>query len=363
MRPLQVFVSSLVISFALFAPQVTFAATANFFGPIIDGRCKCDTATLGYESAPDWGCVLQTLQNIVNLAISLGVVFGIFVIAYGGLLWMTSSVNPHGREQAKTMLQHAVIGLLIALSAWLIVDFVMKVLYNPSTQGAGVTFGPWNNILADGQANYCLVKREPPQAAAPSQQGTGQQQQQNGGVTATNPTTPTQTVTSGNPEGCTNCVRVSGVAFKTPEQNGCRPSGGQDGVSTFNPPLDGCYVNSSLLSALQSAVGNNTGWRVTESWPPTRNHNAVCHSNGTCVDIARASGSPTVEQIEQMAGRLKAQGLYGVFESNILSATQCQQIINSVGAGNQLKIMNLNSSPHFSVYQSNVQSGSGCIGF
>lgn len=363
MRPLLVFVFSLLISFSFFVPQVTFAATSNFFGPIIDGRCKCDTATLGYESAPDWGCVLQTLQNIVNLAISLGVVFGIFVIAYAGLLWMTNSVNPHGREQAKTMLQHAVIGLLIALSAWLIVDFVMKVLYNPSAQGAGVSFGPWNTILADGPVNYCLVKREPPQGTTTqSQQGT--QQQGSGGVTATNPTqTSTQTVTTGTPQGCSNCVRVSGVAAKTAEQNGCRVSGGRDGVATFNPPLEGCYVNSSLLSSLQSAVGTNTGWRVTEMWPPTVNHNATCHSNGTCVDIARTSGSPSIEQIQQMAGRLKAQGLYGVFESTILSAAQCQQIIDAVDAGSQVKIMNIGSSPHFSVYQSNVQSGSGCIGF
>lgn len=186
MRLLHVCLFSLLLGVSVLAPNVAFAADAKFFGPVISKECECP------ESAPDWGCVLQTVQNVVNLGISLGVIFAVVVIAWAGMLYMTSSVNVQNREQAKTMLTHAVVGLLIALSAWLLVDFVMKILYNPNTQGSGVQFGPWNTILADNDSEMCLKKREPPQGTTSSQQGTGQQQ--DGGVTATNPT-PTQTST------------------------------------------------------------------------------------------------------------------------------------------------------------------------
>lgn len=166
---------TLLVAFALsivtFLPLVTYAAPANFFGPIISEGCRCDDE--GAPSAPDWGCALQTIQNTVNLGISVAVLFAVLVFAYAGFLFMTSSFNAHNREKARTVMLHAVIGLLIALSAWLVVDFVMKALYNEDSQ-----FGPWNTILSGGR--HCLEVRNAPQAPA------GQ-----GGVTG-NPGTPAQ---------------------------------------------------------------------------------------------------------------------------------------------------------------------------
>lgn len=145
----------LVVSMFVFAPQVTLAANANFFGPIIsDGtngqpNCQCSV------SAPDWGCALQTVQNTINVGVSLGVIFTVLVIAYAGYLFMFSAFQSRSREQARTILLHAVLGLAIALSAWLLVDFVMKTLYKEDSQ-----FGPWNTILSGG--NYCLSVHDVP---------------------------------------------------------------------------------------------------------------------------------------------------------------------------------------------------------
>jgi len=72
---------------------------------------------------------------------------------------MANPTNPSNRGKAKTMLLNVVIGLFIALSAWLLVDFVMRALYNETGE-----FGPWNTILAENSARTCIVEQTPPAA-------------------------------------------------------------------------------------------------------------------------------------------------------------------------------------------------------
>lgn len=132
------------------------SASAAMWDPIIDGRCTCP------ESAPDWGCVLQTVQNTVNLGISLGVVIATLIIAYAGAVWLISPVNPESREMGRTMLMNAVIGLVIMLVGWLFVDFLMKQIYNPDASAEGVArLGFWNEILAtdSNEDTYCIARR------------------------------------------------------------------------------------------------------------------------------------------------------------------------------------------------------------
>lgn len=163
MRILRVLLPVLVFGVMAFMPHQAAAATATFFGPIVPPECHCDST----QSAPDLGCVLQVIENLMNFAISIGVIIFVLVAAYAGLLWMTSPVNPHNREMGRSILINAVIGLLITLSAWLMVDFIMKTLYNGQ-------FGPWNAIL--GQGNACIAIVPPPA-------GTGTTGSNNGGVT------------------------------------------------------------------------------------------------------------------------------------------------------------------------------------
>ncbi|HRH24024.1 MAG TPA: pilin [Candidatus Paceibacterota bacterium] len=157
MRFIKVLLPVLVFGILALTPHQASAATATFFGPIIPPECHCET------TAPDFGCVLQVIENLMNFAISIGVVIFVLVAAYAGLLWMFSPMNAHNREQGRTILLNAVVGLLITLCAWLIVDFVMKTLYNEGS------YGPWNAILADGKE--CLVAITPPAGSTPSDGG------------------------------------------------------------------------------------------------------------------------------------------------------------------------------------------------
>jgi len=138
-------------------PLTALAATTDFFGPIIpqSGKCFCDTAM-------DWGCVLIVFQAVMNVLVSLGVLAVVFFIAWAGFLMITGGSNPANRTKAKNRMLNAVIGLVVILGAYIIVDTVMKVLYNPNTALEAGTFGPWNAIFAGDESNYCLDKNDHP---------------------------------------------------------------------------------------------------------------------------------------------------------------------------------------------------------
>lgn len=112
----------------------------------------CRTCACGFAG------VMGTVQNVMNAGISVGIVIAVGIMAWAGLLYITTPANPEARGQANKMLMNAVVGFLIIISAWLIVDFVMKVLYS-GPDGESGAFGPWNSILTGGE--ICVSSIEP----------------------------------------------------------------------------------------------------------------------------------------------------------------------------------------------------------
>lgn len=116
------------------------------FGPIVPAVCQV--------CACGFGGVLAIIQNLFNLVIGLAAIIATLIIVWAGGLYIMSPTNPEMRSQANHMLINAFIGILIVLSAWLIVDFVMKTLY-------GGQFGPWNSILVTGSGPGCVQATDP----------------------------------------------------------------------------------------------------------------------------------------------------------------------------------------------------------
>lgn len=126
-------------------PLIAEAAGGSFYGPIVPTECNCP------GTAASFGCVLATIQNVINFAVTLGCVAATIALAFAGFTWMMNGSNPEKRAQGRNMLINVLIGLVILLTAWLSIDFLMKKLYNE-----GSTYGPWNSILQGQAGDQCI---------------------------------------------------------------------------------------------------------------------------------------------------------------------------------------------------------------
>jgi len=141
MKKILPFILALLV---LSAPLTAFAQ----FGPIVPDVCR--TCACGF------GGVMAIIQNVINFIIAISIVIATLIMVWAGVLYILSPTNPESRSTANKMLINAALGIVIVLSAWLIVDFVMKTLYNNNSK-----FGPWNTILISGTGDSCVVAKEP----------------------------------------------------------------------------------------------------------------------------------------------------------------------------------------------------------
>ncbi len=151
-----------LIFVCLFGCMPLFAHAASVLQPIINfsnGACTCSGAAGSgstVPSAPDWGCVLQTIQTGINDVVAFASIIITLYIAWAGFAFILSPTSAEGRQKARQRIVNAVIGLVVVLCAWLLVDSIMKVVYNSSASGTGVaSLGPWNSILSDS-GDQCI---------------------------------------------------------------------------------------------------------------------------------------------------------------------------------------------------------------
>ncbi len=126
----------LVVTF--FLPSLV-SAGIPYWGPLVacDGQvCKslCDLITLG--------------QNLTSFGITL-VVFAIapVMVVYGGVKMMMSAGSPEKIKEGRGIILNAVIGIAIALGAYIIISTFLLVM-GIATGGTGVQ---WPNIQCTPQ--------------------------------------------------------------------------------------------------------------------------------------------------------------------------------------------------------------------
>ncbi len=110
-----------------------------------EGLVKCDGPTCGT-------CELVALINdIVIFIISIATVIAIILFAYAGFLIFTSAGNMSQVKKGKDVFVNVLIGFMIMLSAWLIVDTVMKTFIASNGNQGETIFGPWNTVDCSAQ--------------------------------------------------------------------------------------------------------------------------------------------------------------------------------------------------------------------
>lgn len=315
-------------------PFTAFAAETGFFGPIIpqSGSCVCNTAM-------DWGCVLIVFQAVMNVLVSLSVLAVVFFIAWAGFTLITGGSNPASRTKARNRLVNAVIGLVVILGAWLVVDTVMKTLYNPDTVFDSKTFGPWNEIFAGNEENYCLRLNKNP------------------GVLTTGSFV-------GEVENFFNSgTNVSTVGI-TPGSGGCAPQTISSAAAAGGYQLTSAQANTfSCIAKYESACGNNISGATTQSGQTTTAHgmfqivlgiNDKCHSLNlpVCTDAANRAGY-------QVTGNLNCSTAFsgGKVKPGMQKlAAACQAASKNINCNASAAACLLKSNPSFSDWTSDPRS-------
>jgi|GEM_PF-2024209 len=139
---------TLLLAIVLLAlPSAAYAGGIPFFGPIIPPENTVCPAS--------WGALINVINNIISLALTLAIVFiAPIMIAYAGFLLMTGQGNSGTISKAKGILWNTVVGIVIALAGWLIVDAIMAVLYKPDAKTGWTT--TWSQLITSGGVDACL---------------------------------------------------------------------------------------------------------------------------------------------------------------------------------------------------------------
>jgi len=84
--------------------------------------------------------VAPLIQNFINLVIGLSIPAAAVLFAMAGILYFTSAANPSNIARAKAIFKVVFWGFLLAVSAWIIVQLLLRVVLSPDY------YNSWNSI-------------------------------------------------------------------------------------------------------------------------------------------------------------------------------------------------------------------------
>lgn len=130
-RGLAMVVFVLAIVGALFVPAVSLAQTTE-----ATKNAAALQKAAGVNAPVD---LVTILGRIINIALGFVGIILLVLMLYAGYLWMTSGGEMEKVNRARLMIRNAIIGLLIIVSAFAIVNFVLGLLTGGGVGGGGVT--------------------------------------------------------------------------------------------------------------------------------------------------------------------------------------------------------------------------------
>lgn len=247
-------------------------AAIPFFGPVIPAESNICPA--------GWGMMIIVINNLISLLITLAIVLvAPLMIAWSGFLFVVNPVNASGKEEAKKILLNTIVGIVIALAGWLIVDAIMAVLYKPSDAG-----GAWSTLIVGNSSDVCLSQR----GALPTV-GLNQAAPGSGitGVTASGASFSTALSTAQgspcNPSTVLSAAQAAGYPISSNQANmlACIAQG-ESTCGTTNPPYN-------LNYSWNKATSNGKASTAAGAYQVLLKSNSTCYDNSVCES---AGGTP-----------------------------------------------------------------------
>ena len=124
------------LTVAIMLPSLAFAAWTD---PIVNCSGALDSKTQTACTVCD---IAKTAQNVLNTAIYVAVFLSAVLFAWAGIIYVTNIANHGEISKAKNIFANVIIGLVIVLASWLVIDTLMKTLVDSDVS----KFGPWNKV-------------------------------------------------------------------------------------------------------------------------------------------------------------------------------------------------------------------------
>ncbi len=296
MKKLRYFLTLLV---ALLIPaSFAFAQTIKIVPCEGDGCRACDLVTLA--------------DNIINFLIMISLLIAAILFAYAGFLMVTSGGNSGKVKKAKEVFQNVLIGIVIVLSGWIIINTIMSILVGENLFG-----GSWRSIQC--VPNGTITAGSP-------QQGASEPQPQPGDQNYGGPVTP-----------------VGGTLSQSEAQTRLTAAG-----ITINGNVQMDGVNQDLTNTLVG-VRTETGLDMVVTAAKNGVHQNSCHAAGTCFDVVCTTCGMDSQKLNTFIQSTQAKGYCAVFEPGPSG---------SCPAGVRPCLGNVGTGAHFSFYMTPGQSGS-----
>lgn len=128
---------ALLLAGSLFVNPFTYAAAKTSSGLIPCGNdVTAGMVTAGQECTYD--DLIKLAQTVINFLIfGLAAPLGAIMFAYAGYLYITNGGNESQIKQAHDTFLYVFWGLIVALAAWLLVNFIFQFLVDPSLNFLG----------------------------------------------------------------------------------------------------------------------------------------------------------------------------------------------------------------------------------
>lgn len=330
----------LFVAGSLALPLAAHAAIP-FFGPIIpDDINRC---------AAGWGAVIDVINRIISFSITIAIVFvAPLMIAYAGFLYVVNPVNASGISEAKKILTNTVVGIVIALSGWLIVDAIMAVLYNANAPvgATGGVLGTWSSIVYGDSSKLCLI--------------------QEGALNRLNQTVPGTGITGIGADGSvfTGGGGTLSTALSTSPGDPCNPATimaavpnasisqanllaciakGESTCGTKNPPYN-------LNYSWNKDTGNGKASTAAGAYQVLLSSNSSCYDNAVCEAAGGTSGVPL-----NCKSGFDSKG-FPISGSAVVE--RCKQAAGNVGCSSAAAVCLLQKQSFSSAYATNPYTAS-----
>ena len=114
----------LLISFIVITPTLAFGQFGNADGTLSESKIvPCAGA-----ADCNIGALVQLGQNVLNFLVGLAIIIAAVMFAYAGWLYFSDTGNAQNVQHAHKIFGHVIIGIIIVLVAWLVVDTLLKAL-------------------------------------------------------------------------------------------------------------------------------------------------------------------------------------------------------------------------------------------